>query len=62
MRFYLRRGFRLIEVRLGAVDAARKLKPSIPKVGEYEIPMRDELDLCRALDTRITGPEVLVPP
>jgi hypothetical protein len=32
--FYLRRGFRLIDVRLGAVDDARKLKPSIPVVGE----------------------------
>ena len=62
LRFYLRRGFRLSEVRLGAVDAARKLKPSIPTVGEYGIPMRDELDLCCALDARITGPEVLVPP
>jgi GNAT superfamily N-acetyltransferase len=62
LRFYLRRGFRLIEVRLGAVDAARKLKPSIPTVGEYGIPMRDELDLCRVLDTRIAGREVFVPP
>jgi GNAT superfamily N-acetyltransferase len=62
LRFYLRLGFRLIEVRLGAVDDARKLKPSIPTVGEYGIPMRDELDLCRVLDARITGREVFVPP
>jgi amidase len=50
LRFYLRRGFRLIQVRPGAVDDARKLKPSIPEVGEYGIPIHDELDLCRALD------------
>jgi GNAT superfamily N-acetyltransferase len=30
LRFYLRRGFRLGGVRAGAVDRARKLKPSIP--------------------------------
>jgi hypothetical protein len=28
--FYLRRNFRLLQVRPGAVDAARKLKPTIP--------------------------------
>jgi protein-L-isoaspartate(D-aspartate) O-methyltransferase len=50
LRFYLRRGFRLSRVRPGAVDAARKLKPSIPLRGEYGVPIHDELDLCRALD------------
>jgi GNAT superfamily N-acetyltransferase len=50
LRFYQRRGFRLMRVRIGAVDAARSLKPSIPQVGEHGIPMHDELDLCRVLD------------
>jgi len=49
LRFYLRRGFRLIQVRPDAIDDARKLKPSIPTVGEFGIPMHDELDLCRLL-------------
>lgn len=49
VRFYLRRGFRLIQVQYGAVDAARRLKPSIPVVGENGIPLHDELDLCRLL-------------
>jgi GNAT superfamily N-acetyltransferase len=49
LQFYLRRGFRLAAVRLGAADAARKLKPSIPNLGEGGIPVRDELDLCRVL-------------
>jgi hypothetical protein len=62
LRFYLQRDFRLVQVRLGAVDDARRLKPSIPTIGEYGIPMRDELDLCRVLDTRIAGREVFVPP
>jgi hypothetical protein len=50
LRFYLRRGFRLIQVRPGAVDESRKLTPSIPHVGEHGIPIHDELDLCRILD------------
>jgi GNAT superfamily N-acetyltransferase len=49
LRFYQSRGFRLIQVRAGAVDAARKLKPAIPLVGNDGTPLRDELDLCRTL-------------
>lgn len=45
LRFYQRRGFRLIELRPGAVDAARHRKPSIPVLGEHGIPLRDELEL-----------------
>jgi GNAT superfamily N-acetyltransferase len=49
LQFYMRRGFRLAAVRPGAVDAARKLKPSIPTVGAGGIPVHDELDFCRVL-------------
>lgn len=46
LRFYQRRGFRLSALRSGAVDRARlMLKPEMPSVGSYGIPMRDELDL-----------------
>jgi ribosomal protein S18 acetylase RimI-like enzyme len=46
LRFYQRRGFRLAEVRPGAVDRARaELKPQISVVGAYGIPLRDELEL-----------------
>ncbi|MDQ5832451.1 MAG: GNAT family N-acetyltransferase [Actinomycetota bacterium] len=46
LRFYQRRGFRLVELRPGAVDAAREvLKPEIPRAGAYGIPLRDELVL-----------------
>lgn len=50
LRFYQRRGFRLVRVRPGAVAGARRLKPSIPEVGAYGIPIRDEIDLV--LDLR----------
>jgi GNAT superfamily N-acetyltransferase len=51
LRFYQRRGFRLVKIWPGAVDAARKsLKPTIPQVGQDGIPIHDEIDLCRMLD------------
>jgi ribosomal protein S18 acetylase RimI-like enzyme len=49
LRFYLRRGFRLVAVHPGAADRARLLKPSIPKKGDFGIPIHDELELERAL-------------
>jgi ribosomal protein S18 acetylase RimI-like enzyme len=46
LRFYQRRGFRLAALRAGAVDDARRLlKPQIGVVGEFGIPLRDELEL-----------------
>lgn len=51
LRFYQRRGFRLVTLRPGAVDEARRLlKPEIPETGSYGSPMRDELDLVLDLD------------
>jgi GNAT superfamily N-acetyltransferase len=45
LRFYMRRGFRLAELRIGAVDRSREVKPEIPEVGAYGIPMHDEVEL-----------------
>lgn len=45
LRFYQRRGLRIVDVAPGAVDAARAVKPSTPLTGEYGIPLRDELTL-----------------
>ena len=45
LRFYQKRGLRLARLHPGAVDEARRLKPDIPRVGEYGIPLRDELEL-----------------
>ena len=47
LRFYQRRGFHLAELRPGAVDRARRDKPEIPRVGDFGIPLRDEIDLTR---------------
>ncbi|MFN8500124.1 MAG: GNAT family N-acetyltransferase [Anaerolineae bacterium] len=45
LRFYQRRGFRLAALYPGAVEAARRLKPQIPLVGDHGIPIRDEIEL-----------------
>jgi ribosomal protein S18 acetylase RimI-like enzyme len=45
LRFYQRRGFELVAVHRDLRETARRLKPSIPLVGEYGIPIRDEIEL-----------------
>jgi GNAT superfamily N-acetyltransferase len=53
LRFYQRRGFRLSELRVGAVDDSRaRLKPSISELGAYGIPLHDEL----VLEQRLQAP------
>jgi len=49
LRFYQRRGFHLAALRPGAVEQARLLKASIPRVGNFGIPRHDELERARPL-------------
>jgi GNAT superfamily N-acetyltransferase len=50
LRFYQRRGFRIRAIRPGAVDDSRaRLKPEIPSIGAYGIPLRDEIELEAAV-------------
>jgi ribosomal protein S18 acetylase RimI-like enzyme len=49
LAFYQAVGFRLCALRPNAVAGSRRLKPSIPPVGESGLPIRDELDLERVL-------------
>ncbi len=50
LRLYQRHRFRLVELRAGAVDRTRAVvMPGIPTLGNYGIPLRDELVLERAL-------------
>jgi GNAT superfamily N-acetyltransferase len=50
LRFYQRRGFRLAELYPGAVVSSRAhLKPEIPELGEFGIPLRDEIELEKDL-------------
>ena len=45
LRFYQRRGMRIVAVHRDAENAARRLKPSIPVVGHHGIEIHDELEL-----------------
>jgi N-acetylglutamate synthase-like GNAT family acetyltransferase len=51
LRFYQRRGFELVVVHRDFREVARRLKPSIPLIGNYGIPIQDEIELELGLDT-----------
>ncbi len=40
--FYVKRGYRLTVVHVGALKKSRELKPQIPQVGKHGIPLMDE--------------------
>ena len=43
--FYQKRGFEMVKISRRAVNESRKIKPSIPRIGMYNIPLRDEIEL-----------------
>ncbi len=49
LAFYQKRGYRLHSLDRGAVDRARKTKPTIPLVAENGLPIHDELVLDKFL-------------
>jgi GNAT superfamily N-acetyltransferase len=49
IRFYQHRGYHIASIDPGAVDRARKNKPSIPLTGDHGIPIRDEITLVKNL-------------
>jgi Acetyltransferase (GNAT) family len=61
LRFYQRRGFRIAAVRPGAIEAARVRKPTIPAVGAYGIPLRDEIELRLELSGVPDGSQAAAP-
>jgi GNAT superfamily N-acetyltransferase len=44
LRFYQKRGFDMVRLYHNALDISRKLKPSIPMLGEFDIPIRHEIE------------------
>jgi ribosomal protein S18 acetylase RimI-like enzyme len=50
LRFYQRKGMRLVAVHRDAVAQSRRLKPEIPVLGLDDIPLADELELELRLD------------
>lgn len=45
LRFFQKRGFKIAHVYQDAIKESRKLKPQIPHIGRYGIPIRDEIQL-----------------
>lgn len=45
LKFYQKFGLRITSVSPGAVDRSRSIKPNIPAIGEYGIPLHDEIEL-----------------
>ena len=44
IKFYQKRGFDLVRLYRNAVEASRKFKPSIPLNGDFNIPIKNELE------------------
>jgi GNAT superfamily N-acetyltransferase len=45
LKFYQKRGYRLVAVHRDALTRSRQLKPGIPEIGLDGIPLRDEIEL-----------------
>lgn len=52
--FYQRRGFHLAALYPGQLTRSREIKPSIPFVGDHNIPIRDELKLEKSVQPTIS--------
>jgi GNAT superfamily N-acetyltransferase len=51
VRFYQRRGWDLVALHRDSVTAGRNVKPEIPEVGDYGLPIRHELEFELLLPT-----------
>jgi GNAT superfamily N-acetyltransferase len=51
LKFYQKRGFILSRIINNAVGKARKIKPDIPPIGNDGIPIRDEIELMKVLNS-----------
>lgn len=51
-RFFQKRGFVISAFRINGMTKIRLLKPSIPRIGYYGLPIRDEIELAKPLVKR----------
>ncbi|WP_128894899.1 GNAT family N-acetyltransferase [Longirhabdus pacifica] len=49
LKFYQKRGYRMQTIYPNAVDKARAIKPQIPLIGHDDIPITDEIELCKVI-------------
>jgi N-acetylglutamate synthase-like GNAT family acetyltransferase len=45
IRFYQKRGFQIAAIHIDAIKKSRQLKPEIPLLGNFDIPIRDEIEM-----------------
>ena len=48
-RLFQKRGFVITNYRIGGMTKIRLLKPNVPKIGYYGLPIRDEIELEKPL-------------
>lgn len=44
IRFYHKRGMIISAIHINAMEVSRKIKPAIARIGQYGIPLRDEIE------------------
>ena len=49
LRFYQKRGYEIKTVHRHAIEESRKIKPQLPLIGNYGIPIRDEIEMEKLL-------------
>ncbi|MCK4566881.1 MAG: GNAT family N-acetyltransferase, partial [Candidatus Thorarchaeota archaeon] len=49
LRFYQKRGYEISAVHRHSIEESRKIKPQLPLVGNYGIPIRDEIEMEKKL-------------
>jgi DNA-3-methyladenine glycosylase I len=49
LRFYQKKGFKIVAIHLDALEQSRRLKPEIPFLGSNDIEIRDEIELEKIL-------------
>lgn len=57
IRFYQKRGFVLTAIHPDAIEASRKLGQDIPLIGNYGIPIRDEIEMGYPMNLIFTDNE-----
>lgn len=44
IRFYQSKGWKMCEIHVDAIEVSREIKPSIPQIGQYGIPISHEIE------------------
>ena len=49
LRFYQKKGYEIKTIHRYAIEESREIKPQLPFVGKYGIPIRDEIEMEKLL-------------